>query len=71
MEPLNSNNFSNFFVSSILYTNVASLLAKYSDLVAYVNDLKPTFLSLTEPWLSDVVPDSLVSLDGYRYHLQE
>jgi hypothetical protein len=68
MEPLNSNNFSNFFVSSILYTNIASLLAKYSDLVAYVNDLKPTFLSLTETWLSDVVPDSLVSLDGYTIY---
>jgi hypothetical protein len=68
MEPLNSNNFSNFFVSSILYTNIASLLAKYSDLVAYVNDLKPTFLSLTETWLSDVVPDSLASLDGYTIY---
>jgi hypothetical protein len=68
MEPSNSNNFSNFFVSSILYTNIASLLAKYSDLVAYVNDLKPTFLSLTETWLSDVVPDSLVSLDGYTIY---
>ncbi|CAH1381494.1 unnamed protein product, partial [Tenebrio molitor] len=40
----------------------------YSDLVAYVNDLKPTFLSLTETWLSDVVPDSLVSLDGYTIY---
>jgi hypothetical protein len=51
---------------------MASLLAKHSDQVACINDLKPTFLLLlTETWLSDVVPNSLVFLDGYSIYRKD
>ena len=54
-----------YFTGTIVYSNIASLMAKYTDLTAYVSHESPTFLALSETWLPAIVPDSLVSLNGY------
>lgn len=56
---------SNFFLGTIAYSNVASLQAKFNDVVVYVTDDQPTFLILSETWLSSLITDSLISLHGY------
>ncbi|RZC34998.1 Exo endo phos domain containing protein, partial [Asbolus verrucosus] len=47
------------------YTNIASLLAKFDEFSAFVKKDKPSFILLTETWLTPSIPDTLISLGGY------
>jgi hypothetical protein len=51
-----------------MYTNLASLMAKIDDLILFVQLHKPAFLLITETFLSNSIPDSLVNLDGYTLY---
>jgi hypothetical protein len=53
---------------SLMYTNLASLMAKIDDLILFVQLHKPVFLLITETFLSNSIPDSLVNLDGYTLY---
>jgi hypothetical protein len=53
---------------SLMYTNLASLMAKIDDLILFVQLYKPAFLLITETFLSNSIPDSLVNLDGYTLY---
>lgn len=48
-----------------MYTNLASLLAKFDDFVLTVEDISPSFIFICETWLSPRIPDSLVDINGY------
>ncbi|XP_063911135.1 uncharacterized protein LOC135128171 [Zophobas morio] len=48
-----------------VYSNVASLMAKYNDLCALVQQDKPDIILLAETWLTSSIPDGMVSLNGY------
>jgi hypothetical protein len=51
-----------------MYTNLASLMAKIDDLILFVQLHKPAFLLITETFLSNSIPVSLVNLDGYTLY---
>ncbi|KAJ3652272.1 hypothetical protein Zmor_018251 [Zophobas morio] len=55
----------NFYVCKIVYSNVASLMAKYNDLCALVQQDKPDIILLAETCLTSSIPDGMVSLNGY------
>ncbi|EFA11850.1 hypothetical protein TcasGA2_TC005090 [Tribolium castaneum] len=57
-----------YFAYHLAYTNIASLPAKYDELVAFVNHEAPQLIFLTETWLNDSMPDSLFSLQGYELY---
>ena len=57
------------FVSSIVYTCVASLNAKYDDFCGFVELYKPPIILLTETGLTSALPDRLVSLENWRWGL--
>ncbi|KAJ3655025.1 hypothetical protein Zmor_014170 [Zophobas morio] len=40
-------------------------MAKYVDFSVLVQTLKPTFIMLSESWLSPAIPDTLVAINGY------
>jgi hypothetical protein len=42
-------------------------MAKIDDLILFVQLHKPAFLLITETFLSNSIPDSLVNLDGYTF----
>ncbi|KAJ3656547.1 hypothetical protein Zmor_015618 [Zophobas morio] len=48
-----------------MYTNIASLCFKFLEFAAIVAVNKPSFVMVTETWLTSDIPDSLVSLSGY------
>ena len=54
-----------YFTHPINYTNLASLLAKYDELCTLVSELKPSFVLISETWLTPLVTDPPISLDGY------
>ncbi|KAJ3662754.1 hypothetical protein Zmor_007084 [Zophobas morio] len=51
--------------SSIAYTNMASLIAKYDNLITFVRNVQASFLLVSETWLDPDVPDALLLLDGF------
>lgn len=51
---------------SFLYTNVASLMSKFSQLLVEVDSKAPTVIVITETWLHDRIPDSYVNIPGYN-----
>ena len=56
---------------SILYYNARSLLPKFDELAATVEDLEPTVICIVESWLSAELSDfeiSLVVYALYRLH---
>ncbi|KAJ3655201.1 hypothetical protein Zmor_014338 [Zophobas morio] len=54
-----------YFTHPITYTNLASLLAKYDELCTLVSELKPSFVLISETWLTPLVTDPPIPLDGY------
>ncbi|KAJ3644167.1 hypothetical protein Zmor_026839 [Zophobas morio] len=48
-----------------MYSNIASLCSKFLEFTAIVAVNKPSFVMVTETWLTSDIPDSLVSLSGY------
>ena len=54
-----------YFTSSVVYTNIASLNAKFNELCAFVSYEKPAFIFLSETWLSSALPDSIIAINGY------
>ncbi|KAJ3665854.1 hypothetical protein Zmor_001321 [Zophobas morio] len=54
-----------YFTHPIIYTNLAPLLVKYDELCTLVKELKPSFVRLSETWLTPLVTDPPISLDGY------
>ncbi|XP_045466575.1 uncharacterized protein LOC123675273 [Harmonia axyridis] len=50
---------------TILYTNLASLSAKFGDLLLLVEDCKPVFIFITETWLSPEMPDQAFHIPGF------
>ena len=66
MHPQISEKYSSqYSVTSLMYSNVASLVAKYDDFCAHVSAYKPSIILLSETWLTSRVPDSMVSAAGY------
>jgi len=53
---------------SILYYNARSLLPKFDELAATVEDLEPTVICIVESWLSAEISDSEISLVGYALY---
>ena len=53
-------------VLKILYTNAQSILGKLNELSAYVSDMKPDFILLTESWCNPSVADTDLTLPGYQ-----
>ncbi|KAJ3659862.1 hypothetical protein Zmor_011525 [Zophobas morio] len=62
---LTNNLLLTHFVSTVAYTNVASLMAKFDDFCTFVDTYKPTIIMLSETWLTSFITDALISLDGY------
>ncbi|KAJ3645915.1 hypothetical protein Zmor_023534 [Zophobas morio] len=65
MLQFNNKNNCNYFVSSLVYSNIASLLAKYDELIAFISCNNPSFVLLAETWLSPSIPDSFVSVPNF------
>ena len=53
---------------SILYYNARSLLPKFDELAATVEDLEPTVICIVESWLSAEISDFEISLVGYAFY---
>lgn len=51
-----------------MYTNLASLNAKYNDLLSLVQVTNPTFILIAETWLKVDIPDSLYAIPGYNMY---
>ena len=49
----------------ILYTNCRSLLSKLDHLNIVIKDEKPHLICLTETWLNDSTPNSVINFDDY------
>ncbi|KAJ3643508.1 hypothetical protein Zmor_026215 [Zophobas morio] len=65
---MDKKSLSDYFVSTVAYNNVASLMAKFDDFCAFVDTYKPykpTIIMLSETWLTSFITDELISLDGY------
>ena len=56
------------FISSVLYTNICSLLAKFNDFVSLVCVNCPDFILISETWLNKDLPDSIVALQDYELY---
>ena len=52
-------------IPTLLYSNTRSLVPKMTELQGVVDVNLPGFVSITETWLSPVVPDSAVHLSNY------
>lgn len=52
----------------ILYTNPASLTAKYDDLLSVVSLLKPSIILLAETWLKPHILDSLIHIPNFSLY---
>ena len=50
----------------VIYSNVRSILNKIDELKAVAASYHPNIIALSETWLYDLVPDSLISIDGYN-----
>lgn len=48
-----------------MYTNINSLTAKFQEFKAQVTALNPTCILITETWLSQNIPDSIIGIPGY------
>ena len=53
-------------VLRILYTNAQSIPGKLNKLSAYVADMKPDFILLTESWCNPSINDTDLTLPGYQ-----
>ena len=53
---------------SILLTNARSVFYKMDELRLRATQLKPCIICITESWLSPDIPDSAISIDGYRIY---
>ncbi|XP_025833181.1 uncharacterized protein LOC112905276 [Agrilus planipennis] len=51
---------------SFLYTNIATLMTKFDQLEIEVTQKKPTIVVITETWLRDDIPDTLVNIPGVK-----
>uniref|UniRef100_A0A8D8VWD3 Endonuclease/exonuclease/phosphatase domain-containing protein n=1 Tax=Cacopsylla melanoneura TaxID=428564 RepID=A0A8D8VWD3_9HEMI len=49
-----------------MYTNMDSIQNKMNELRHRVISMKPHFILITETWLNEDIPDSLVHIDGYN-----
>jgi len=47
------------------YTNARNLINKMDQLEAWVHDIKPDIIGVTESWLTSAVLDSELALEGY------
>lgn len=52
----------------ILYTNIASLPAKFNDFVPFVISSNPSIVLLSESWLNTTIPDTLLNLQGFTLY---
>lgn len=50
------------------YTNANSILSKLSEFYAEVSRLNPTFILVSETWLHNDIPDSLINIQNYVLH---
>lgn len=50
---------------TVAYTNIQSLPAKLNSLHLYVQQHAPACILITESWLSDNIPDSVIRIPGY------
>ena len=53
-----------YFVSTVAYINVTSLMAKFEIFVLLLTH-GPTIIMLSATWLTSFITDALISLDGY------
>lgn len=53
---------------SIAYTNLSSLVAKLTEFQLFISQHSPTCFVITETWLSQSVPDSIINIKGYTLH---
>ena len=54
-----------------MYTNTNALSNKMDKLRIFVDEKRPTFILITETWLSSEISDSLVAIPGYVLHRQD
>lgn len=54
-----------------MYTNIASLMAKFNDFVTTVKLHRPSFILIAETFLNNNIPDSLVNLPNYTLYRRD
>lgn len=71
-EATNNNNNTNISLQEInaLYTNIASLPAKFLDFSSHISTMKkkPSLIILSETWLTNQIPNLVVPLQDYTLH---
>ena len=60
LEPINRH-----FVSSILLSNLMSLVPKVDELALVVGNHNPDIICITETWLKNQIPDDVVQIHNY------
>ena len=53
-------------VLKILYTNAQSIVSKLNEMSAFVGDMKPDFILLTESWCNPSINDTDLTIPGYQ-----
>jgi exonuclease III len=49
-----------------MYTNIASLMAKFNDFSMEIANSKPNIIALTETWLNSDVSNNMIGLNNYK-----
>jgi len=52
-------------IPSLLLTNANRILNKFDELLLLLSSESIDIVAVTETWLSDEIPDSVVSINGY------
>ena len=57
--------FHHFNLSSVLLTNLRSMINKFDEITFKMADLAPDIVIFTETWLNDCIPSSSLQLNNY------
>jgi hypothetical protein len=49
-----------------MYTNIASLMAKFNDFSMEIANSKPNIIALTETWLNSDISNNMIGLNNYK-----
>ncbi|XP_050514896.1 uncharacterized protein LOC126890092 [Diabrotica virgifera virgifera] len=55
----------------LLYTNIASLNAKFTEFVCNIQLITPHIICIAESWLNNNIPDSLIAIPSYTIYRKD
>jgi hypothetical protein len=54
------------FTCKIMYTNIASLMARFNDFSMEITNSKPNIIALTETWFNSDISNDMIALNNCK-----